>query len=254
MKRRQYSSSIAFNDLLFNLLVGFVFLFIVAFILINPPTKRNDIPAKAEYIFVIEWDPESSDDIDLWVRDPNGVIVSFVNKEGGLLNLEKDDLGSANDSYTNPNGEVTVVKINREVTTMRGIIPGTYTVMAHVYSRPARVVFNNDTGRWDNLDELAPQFSPLSFQLIRVNPYQEVYQSRHRYITKGQQIPILEFDLSEDGVASNFRFPRESIITRGRLVPTSVADTFVSGGLSVQRQPEEDQPSIRTLLNGNTGP
>ena len=41
MKRRQYSSSIAFNDLLFNLLVGFVFLFIVAFILINPPTKRN---------------------------------------------------------------------------------------------------------------------------------------------------------------------------------------------------------------------
>ena len=92
MARRQYGSSTAFNDLLFNLVVGFVFLFVIAFILINPPTKKADIPTKAEYIFIIEWDSESADDIDLWVRDPNGITVSFTRKEGGLLNLEKDSL------------------------------------------------------------------------------------------------------------------------------------------------------------------
>lgn len=235
MARRQYGSSTAFNDLLFNLVVGFVFLFVIAFILINPPTKKNDIPTKAEYIFVIEWDPESRDDIDLWVRDPNGVTVSFTRKEGGLLNLEKDDLGTSNDTFTSPTGEITVIKINREVTTMRGIIPGTYTVFAHVYNRASRVEYDEENKLWINLDDTNPLDSPVSFQLLRVNPYQEVYSSQHRYQRRGQQIPILEFDLDQDGVASNFRFPKESIITRGRMVPTSINDTFVSGGLSTRR-------------------
>ena len=232
MARRQYGSSTAFNDLLFNLVVGFVFLFVIAFILINPPTKRNDIPTKAEYIFVIEWDPEASDDIDLWVRDPNGDTASFTRREAGTMHLEKDDLGASNDTFTSPNGDVTVIRINREVITMRGIIPGTYTVMAHVYNRASRVEYDNVNRVWKNLDDIDPQYMPLSFQLIRVNPYQEVYTSQHQYSRKGQQIPILEFDLDADGVASNFRFPRESIITRGRLTPTSLGETFVSGGIS----------------------
>jgi hypothetical protein len=249
MARRQYGSSTAFNDLLFNLVVGFVFLFVIAFILINPPTKRADIPAKAEYIFVIEWDDESADDIDLWVRDPNGVTVSFTRKEGGLLNLEKDDLGTSNDTFTSPTGEITVIKINREVTTMRGIIPGTYTVMAHVYNRASRVEYDEENKRWINLDDTNPMDSPLSFQLLRVNPYEEVYSSQHRYQRRGQQIPILEFDLDENGVASNFRFPKESIITRGRLVPTSINDTFVSGGLSYRRPANP----VATTNNTNLG-
>ena len=82
----RYKSSIGFTDMLLNLLVGFVFLFIIAFILINPITKKSDIPAKAEYLFILEWDDMLSDDIDLWIEDPNGVKVSFMNKEGGLLN------------------------------------------------------------------------------------------------------------------------------------------------------------------------
>ena len=236
MARRQYGSSIAFNDMLFNLVVGFVFLFVVAFILINPPTKRNDIPTKAEYLFVIEWDPEAKDDIDLWVRDPNGVTVSFTRKEGGLLNLEKDDLGSSNDTYTNPNGEISVIKINREVTTMRGIIPGTYTVFAHVYNIYHEMVFNDATGSWDTITTDGDDgYRPLTFTLIKVNPYVEVYRSEHRYRAKGQEIPLIEFDLDADGNASNFRFPKEGIVTRGRVQAVTVGDTFVSGGIHPPR-------------------
>lgn len=251
MARRQYGSGIAFNDLLFNLVVGFVFLFVVAFILINPPTKRADIPTKAEYLFVIEWDPEFNDDIDLWVRDPNGTTVSFVRKEGGLLNLEKDDLGSSNDTYVGPDGEQSVIKINREVTTMRGIIPGTYTVFAHVYNIAVAGKFNEDTGMWEaaagQLD-----YRPLNFTLIRVNPYQEIYRSIHRYREKGQEIPLLEFDLDINGVASNFRFPKEGIVTRGRIRAVTVEETYVSGGLQIPR-PNTDVPVLRNSNSADTG-
>ena len=54
--KSRFKSTTGLNDLLFNLLVGFVFLFIVAFLLINPPTKKEDAPKKAEYLIIIEWD------------------------------------------------------------------------------------------------------------------------------------------------------------------------------------------------------
>lgn len=237
----------SFKDFLFLMVSGFAALFVLAFIIINPPTKRNDIPAKAEYIFVIEWDSEASDDIDLWVRDPNGETVSFSRREAGTMHLEKDDLGTSNDTFTSPNGDVTVIRINREVITMRGIIPGTYTVMAHVYNRASRVEYDNVNRVWKNLDDIDPQYMPLSFQLIRVNPYQEVYTSQHQYSRRGQQIPILEFDLDADGVASNFRFPRESIIMRGILPLSSGGETFVSGGKS------GSPPPIQIPENGMAG-
>ena len=97
MNRGKYKSTVGFTDLLFNLLVGFVFLFIIAFILINPITKKADVPKKAEYMIVMEWPTEVADDIDLWVKDPEGNTVSFVKKENGYMNLEKDDLGHSND-------------------------------------------------------------------------------------------------------------------------------------------------------------
>ena len=49
LKQRRKAGNLAFNDLLFNVLVGFVMLFVIAFLLINPITKKNDIPSKAEY-------------------------------------------------------------------------------------------------------------------------------------------------------------------------------------------------------------
>ena len=97
MSRYKYKSTVGFTDLLFNLLVGFVFLFIIAFILINPITKKQDVPKKAEYMIVIEWPHTLPDDVDLWVKDPAGNTVSFIKKMAGAMNLEKDDLGTAND-------------------------------------------------------------------------------------------------------------------------------------------------------------
>lgn len=211
--RTKFTSSIGFTDLLFNLLVGFVFLFIVAFILINPPTKRNDIPTKAEFLFVIEWNDDFNDDIDLWVRDPNGTTVSFVRKEGGLLNLEKDDLGYSNDTYTTPDGEVAVLRINREVTTMRGIVPGTYTAFAHVYNRTWPST-RNDDGTWT---DTTPPNGQIKFTLVRVNPYREEYVSLHTYTVRKEEIPLIQFTLDEQGNITDIDLPSTSIITGSRV-------------------------------------
>ena len=64
-RHRSYGSQVAFIDLLFNTLVGFVFLFILAFILINPIAKKSDIEVVAEFIVKINW-PTIPDDIDPW--------------------------------------------------------------------------------------------------------------------------------------------------------------------------------------------
>ena len=92
MNRQRFKGMTSFLDMLWILLAGFGAMFIIAFLLIQPPAKNADIIKKAEYIIVLSWDSEVGDDIDLWVRDPKGVTVSFKNKTGGFMNLEKDDL------------------------------------------------------------------------------------------------------------------------------------------------------------------
>jgi hypothetical protein len=192
-RRRSFSTNTGFRDLLFNLVVGFVFLFVIAFILINPPVKKSDAPKKAEFLIVLEWETESIDDVDLWVKDPQGITVAFVNKEGGYMNLEKDDLGLTNDCYVNGQGERVCLQINREVITVRGIQPGRFQVATHIYSRPPRInkkeqTFVSDTG-------------PIKMRvtLIKINPYSEVYRVEKSFTEKGQVFTMFNFQVDAEG-------------------------------------------------------
>ena len=209
--KNRFKSTTGLNDLLFNLLVGFVFLFVVAFLLINPPTKKSDAPKKAEYIIVIEWDPEANDDIDLWVKDPMGNIVSFTNKMGGLLNLEKDDLGWQNDKWLQPNGKEVVIPINREVITIRGIVPGKYQIASHIYSK--KVSFTLD-GNSMTQNEIADS-GYVTATLIRINPYGEVYKTKKSYTKKGQVLTMFNFVLDSKGDVTSLDERSNRIVTRG---------------------------------------
>ena len=197
----RYKNSIGFTDMLFNMLLGFVFLFIIAFILINPITKKSDAPKKAEYLIVIEWDNDKNDDVDLWVRDPMGNTVSFVTRASGLLNLEKDDLGKSNDAVVLSDGTVKVLNINREVVTIRGIVPGVYNVQAHIYSRKGLI------------KEEKP--GTIIVKVIKVNPYGEVYTGSTPYSIRGQQITMLNFKIDNDGKFLGFNLEHvPGLITR----------------------------------------
>jgi hypothetical protein len=112
--KNKYKSTIGFTDMLFNILVGFAFLFIVAFLLIKPEAKKQDFERKAEFVVVMEWDHDQPDDIDLYVQDPTKSKVHFRLPITNFMYLDKDDLGFANDIVKNVDGTITKVNINRE--------------------------------------------------------------------------------------------------------------------------------------------
>ena len=209
--RNRYKSSIGFTDLLFNLVIGFVYLFMIAFILINPITKQQDAPKQADWIIVIEWDPNFNDDVDLWVEDSQGHKVSFTRREAGLMHLERDDLGHLNDQLKMPmskdSGEKTKrFHINKEVVTLRGTVPGEYKVMAHVYNR----------GNAKHPDGGNTKDYPgwLRLSLIKMTPYSEQYIEEFVYNERGQQITLLNFTLDADSKLVDSNKVRHSIITR----------------------------------------
>ena len=72
--KRTYNSNLAFIDLLFNLILGFVFLFIISFILINDPVKKEGVEQKAEFMIILSWDAQANKDIDLWIEGPLGNV------------------------------------------------------------------------------------------------------------------------------------------------------------------------------------
>ena len=154
-KSRRQGSNLAFNDLLFNILIGFVMLFVIAFLLINPIAKKADIPVKAEFIIVLEWDNDATDDVDLWVQLDDRLPVGFSNRENVPLHLDRDDLGTTNDKIL-IDGVTHIIKVNRETTTIRGIVPGDYYVVVHAYHKKEVTI-------------------PYTVTVIKVNPFRQIY-------------------------------------------------------------------------------
>lgn len=57
-----------FYDMLFNLLIGFVFCFIVVLLVMNfKVLKVGDILFKVEYLIIVVWLDCNLNDIDVWV-------------------------------------------------------------------------------------------------------------------------------------------------------------------------------------------
>lgn len=139
MYRRGYYTD-PFTDLLFNALLGFTLLFFVTIALINPQKKSGQIDPKAEFIISATWPENLPDDIDLWVEDPHGEVVSYLQRDAGWMHLDRDDRGEINDRVVIDGNEV-IYPINQEIVTIRGSIPGEYTVNLYYYQagQPAGV-------------------------------------------------------------------------------------------------------------------
>ena len=195
----RYVSTVAFTDLLFNIVVGLAFLFLLAFILMNPIAKEKDVEEKSDFIIVMTWDDESGDDIDLWVRDPGGRIVSFRNRGIGVMHLDRDDLGLSNDKVQGPDGKIVYVYRNKEVVSLRGYSEGTYLVNAHVY--------NKKIWKDNKLHD-----SHIKVELIKLNPYSEVAQAEFIAIGRGQEFTAFHFTLNADGEVIKLSSEREALI------------------------------------------
>ena len=201
MSHEKYKSTIGFTDLLFNILVGFAFLFIVAFLLIKPEAKEKDFDRRAEFIIILEWDAGAKDDIDLYVEDPLEGLASFRNPRVNFSHLDKDDLGSKNDTTVLPNGIIKTIPINREVMTIRGNIPGEWIVNAHYYSDYGVERSVNGEGEMTIGNPKTPNSAlTVKVELHRVNPYDILGIWEKKFYYRGQEETFVRFTIDKDGM------------------------------------------------------
>ena len=130
MRHRELSaagSSDAFTDLLFNALLGFAMMFIIAFMLISDPDEEGKVEAKAEMLITVRWPDQHPDDVDALIEGPQGEVVWYHNRDSGLMHLDRDDRGLLADRVT-MDGKTVINPINQETVTVRALQSGEYTV------------------------------------------------------------------------------------------------------------------------------
>lgn len=200
MRRRRISREPEvdpFYDMLFNMLIAFVFCFIVALLAMNPKAlKIGDIPSKAEYIITVGWPDRNPNDIDTWVQDPGGNLVWFRAREAGLMYLDRDDRGDANDAIL-IDGRRIVSPFRQEVVTVRGIVPGEFTVNVQYYqSRDGLPV-------------------DVNVSIIKVNPRAEVvFYGQLRLARQGDEATAARFTIQPDGRVANVNTLPKSLVQR----------------------------------------
>ena len=227
MDKNRFKSLTSFLDMLWILLAGFGAMFIIAYLLIQPPAKNADVIKRAEYIIVLEWVHTSTDDIDLWVMNPKGEIACFKNRTAGYMNLEKDDLGSSNDTIIDEFGNRKTIELNREVITLRGVTPGEYQIMIHVFSRKYGS---------EGVD------GPVKFkvEVIKINSYEVVYIHEGVYDQRGEEHSIVRFTVNSDAEFLTYNTLESDFIKAVRPSP---------GGY-----PAGDSPIYREQRAGTYGP
>ena len=186
-----------FYDMLFNLLIAFVFCFIVALLAMNPKAvKAGDVPAKAEFIITLSWPDWNPNDIDAWVQGPSGELVWFRSREAALMHLDRDDRGLSNDTIE-VNGKKIVNPLNQEVVTIRGIAPGEYVVNANYY---------------ESID-LRPV--EVTVSVVKVNPRAEVvYYGQQTLGRKGDEATMVRFNVLPDGGVGNVNTLAKRLVDR----------------------------------------
>lgn len=195
---KNYRSNVAFIDLLFNLLVGFVSLFIIALLMVNPVAKSGVVDPNLEFLIELEWDDKSRHDYDLWVKGPGNALVGFVNKESGYMTLERDDLGSTNDKYWDNNlKEFIIINRNLEVVSVRGLVPGKYYVTVQFFGK--------------NQGE---EPSDVTVVITDLSPYRIVVDRTVTTQREKQEIPIIAFTVNANGTITDLDYNSDVRLAR----------------------------------------
>ncbi len=199
MKHKIFSKSEeqdVFTDLLFNALLGFAFMFAIAFMLINSSEETGNIRSKAEILISIQWPDDHPDDVDAIVEDPQGSLVWYHNRDSGLMHLDRDDRGNLADNL-NINGEVVSNPINQETITVRGLQSGEYIINLLHYK--------------SNFKEPLP----VTVKVEKLNPSVElVYYGEHFLNGVGDEMTALRFYVDSQKNISDLNQIPKRLITK----------------------------------------
>jgi hypothetical protein len=198
-RHKNYGSQTSFLDLLFNSLLAFVAFFMLSLLLIkeeNEPKKTTDM--KAEFLITVTWPYDQDNDIDTYVVDPMDNIVCFNRKENGLMHLDRDDLGTKNDLLVLPDGKKFEYKENREIISIRGVVPGEYCINVHMFTKRTSTFANN-----------------LNVRVEKLNPYKLVFAKELVLENNGDEKTVVRFKMDKDGnVVSLSEGPQKKLIKK----------------------------------------
>tara|TARA_B110000263_G_scaffold13485_1_gene11256 strand:+ start:88 stop:705 length:618 start_codon:yes stop_codon:yes gene_type:complete len=189
-----------FTDLLFNALLGFAFMFVIAFMLIKPSPDEAKIDPNAEFIITVNWPDGNPDDIDTYVEDPQGNIVWYHTREAGLMHLDRDDRGNFKDTIM-VGEELIKNPLNQETVTLRGIVRGEYVVNVYHYLS-------------NTVKEL-----PVKVKIEKINPKVKViFYDTLLLKGKGSELTAARFILDKEGQVTSVHRKQKNLtkLTRQR--------------------------------------
>ena len=161
--------------------VGFFLIFYAAFMVI---TAKDTRMLPKEICGIKMFDKANNYFQDIYVEDPIGNLVWFKSREPGLMHLDRDDLGKRNDEVVTAAGTILFPE-NREIVTLRGIVPGEYVVNVHCYFK------------------VGPEPIPVTIQIDKINPYSVVLRETVDLTNKGEEITVTRFSVNSNGKVTN---------------------------------------------------
>lgn len=171
-----------FSALLFNSLKAITFMFFISFAMINKPADEGKVDPKAEMMITVTWPDDNTDDVDTYVEDPAGNIVWYNQREGGLMNLERDDRGMFRDVIL-VDGKELSNPLNQEIVAFRGLQDGEYVVNVVHYiangSAPLPVMVK--------VEKLNPTVKVIYYQTLGLKGTGDE-QTAVRFTLKGQDV------------------------------------------------------------------
>jgi len=183
-----------FTVVLFKALQVVAFLFFLALLAMKPESAPGKITPKAEFIITMTWPDRHPDDVDLYVQDPAGKLVWYNQRDVGLMTLERDDRGDVND-FTTIESKKIPLPIREELVSIRGLVPGEYTVNVHLYQH------------------LAPDPVPVSVKIEKLNPnLQLVYYQTLWLDHTDEEKTAQRFTVGEDGTVLRTSSVEKSLI------------------------------------------
>ena len=192
---KKFSTNLAFVDLLFNLLVGFTSLLLLAFLYINPIAEEGKIDPVTKLLVIMTWPNESAADVDLWVRGPDGRVCSYTTKDQGYIILERDDLGMTNDAIE-VDDKIIYIKRNIESTSITELIKGEFVINVHNYSHAFQAY-----GAY--LDEKDYPI-PVEIKVIQMNPFKILF-ARTVKLEYREEKTVVSFEVTADGKVEDMR-------------------------------------------------
>jgi hypothetical protein len=191
-----------FSVMLFKALQVVAFLFFIALLAMNPESRQGKVDTKAEFLITMGWPDNHPDDIDLYAEDPLGNIVWYWVHEAGFMVLDRDDRGGLNNSIT-VNGRKVASPLRQEIISIRGIVPGEYTVNVQYYQASAATK--------------APV--PVSVKIEKVNPVVEViYYDTIMLSRMGEEKTAARFRIAENGSVVDVNHREKSLVQLTRQV------------------------------------